>query len=164
MPAERHVTGIFSDPDAAQRAIDGLLERSFRPDEIGVLVREGDDLDEAGVRHRTGVPTGAAAGGTLGAALGAVGATLVSLGTVPALGLGLAAAGPLGAAASGALAGAAGGGLFGTLAGLGYWSAEADLPEALRRGAVVVSVPATEARAEDARAALEAAEAERIED
>lgn len=163
MPAESHVTGIFSDPEAARSAIDALLDQSFRPDEIGVLVREGDDLDKAGVEHRTAVPTGAAAGGTLGAALGAVGATLVSIGTVPAIGLGLAAAGPLGAAASGALAGAAGGGLFGTLAGLGYWSAEADLPEALRRGAVLVSVPATGPRAADARSALEAAEAERIE-
>lgn len=160
--AEEYVTGLFRDADAARGAVDRLLNASFRADEIGVLVSEGQGAAPLDVEHQTGVAAGAVAGGALGGVLGAIGAALVSVGVLPAVGLGLAAAGPFAAGASGALGGTAGGGLVGAIGGLGFWKEKVDLPEDLEKGAVLVAVPATEDRKDKARAALEGAGAKWI--
>jgi hypothetical protein len=154
---QQFVTGLFVDPEKASEAVRRLLDESFTAEEIGVLVKDDKGLSEEPVRHVTGVKKGVSTGAALGAVLGALGATLVSVGTLPAVGLGLAASGPLAAAASGALGGTAGGGLVGAIGGLGFWKATPDLSEDLKRGAVLVSVPVTKARADAARSALEAA-------
>jgi hypothetical protein len=151
---QHYVTALFQDPETAKAGVERLLDASFRADEISVVVADETGRRAAPVRHETGITPGALAGGALGGVLGALGAALVSVGTLPVVGLGLAAAGPLSAAASGAVGGAAGGGLVGVIGGLGFWKEVPDLPEDLENGAVLVSVPVTEARSEDARKAL----------
>ena len=152
------VSGLFEDADHARKAVDQLLDASFRADEIGVLLSQKQGAAPVDVKHETGVSAGVVGGGALGGLLGAIGAVLVSVGVLPGVGLGLAAAGPLTAAASGAVGGTTGGGLVGAIGGLGIWKERADLPAELEKGRVLISVPAADDdRKEAARAALEAA-------
>lgn len=155
--SNQYITGLFENPDKAQSALDGLLNASFRADEINVLVWEDRAAAPVGVEHQTGVGTGAAAGGALGGLLGAIGGALVSIGALPAVGLGLAAAGPIAAAASGAVGGTAGGGLVGAMGGLGFWKEKADLPDDLEKGGILLNVSASGDRAEKARVTLDSA-------
>lgn len=151
------VSGLFEDADHARKAVDQLLDASFRADEIGVLLSQKQGAAPVEVKHETGVGAGVVGGGALGGLLGAIGAVLVSVGVLPGVGLGLAAAGPLTAAASGAVGGTTGGGLVGAIGGLGIWKERADLPAELEKGRVLISVPASEDRKEAARTALDAA-------
>lgn len=100
-------------------------------------------------------PTGgqdAVGGVAIGGLLGALGATLVATGVVVAPGIAVWATGPVVAALKGALAGGAVGLPVGALAGLGFWKDEADIhAEGLKKGGVVVTVPAVHEHAEDAR-------------
>lgn len=156
--SEQPVTGLFKDADHARAAVEALVNASFRADEISVLMSEKQGAAPVEVEHQTGVAQGAVGGGAVGGLVGAIGATLVSLGALPAVGLGLAAAGPLAAAASGAVGGTTGGGVVGAVAGLGIWKERAELPEELEKGRILVSVPATGDRQAAAKAALESAD------
>ena len=150
-----HVTGIFSDPQAAEGAVQGLIESHFSPEEISIVVTDREGIHEEEVEHDTGVAEGATGGAALGGVLGAVGATLVATGIVVAPGLTVFATGPLLAALKGAVAGAAVGLEVGALAGLGVWKDEAHVhAEGLKQGGVVVAVPAEHEHAEHARKAF----------
>jgi hypothetical protein len=158
-----HVTAIFSDPQAAERAVRDLIEISFNNDEISIVVTDREGRHEEEVEHDTGVAEGATGGAALGGALGALGATLVSTGVVAAPGLAVFAVGPLLAALKGAVAGAAFGLEVGALAGLGFWKDEAHIhAEALKKGGVVVAVPAGHDRAEHARKVFTEAGADEV--
>lgn len=147
-----HVTAIFSDPKAADRAVRDLIERHFCADEISIVVANREGTHEEEVEHDTGVAEGAMGGAALGGLLGALGATLVATGVVVAPQLGVFAAGPLLALLRGAVAGAALGLEVGALAGLGFWKDEAHIhATALKRGGIVVAVPAEHEHAEHAR-------------
>jgi hypothetical protein len=158
-----HVTGIFSDPKAAERAVQELIESHFSSDEISILVSDREGTHEEEVEHDTGIAEGATGGAALGGLLGALGATLVATGVIAAPGLGVFAAGPLLAVLRGAVAGAAVGFEIGALAGLGLWKDEAHIhAEALKRGGVVVAVPAEHEHAEHARKVFAAAGADAV--
>jgi hypothetical protein len=147
-----HVTGIFSDPKAAEQAVHELIENHFSAEEISVVVSDREGTHEEEIEHDTGIAEGATGGAALGGLLGALGATLVATGVVVAPGLALLAAGPLVAILKGAVAGAAVGLEVGALAGLGFWKDEAHVhAEALGEGGVVVAVPAEHEHAEHAR-------------
>jgi hypothetical protein len=147
-----HVTGIFSEPQAAERAVQDLVDSHFEPDEISIVVSDREGTHEEEVEHDTGVAEGVATGTALGGALGALGGTLVATGIIAAPGLTVFATGPLLAAMKGALAGAAVGFDVGALAGLGFWKDEAHVhAEALKKGGIVVAVPAEHEHAEHAR-------------
>jgi hypothetical protein len=147
-----HVTGIFSDPQAAERAVQDLIESHFSADEISIVVADRAGEHEEIVGHDTGVAEGAVGGATLGGVLGALGATLVATGVVVAPQLGVFATGPLLAALKGAVAGGAMGLEVGALAGLGFWKDEAHIhADALKQGGIVVAVPGEHAHAEPAR-------------
>jgi hypothetical protein len=158
-----HVTGIFTEARAAERAVHELIEEHFRPDEISIVVTDREGSHEEVVEHDTGVAEGLAGGITLGALLGALGGTLVATGVVAAPGLVVLAAGPLAGALKGAVAGAAMGLEVGGLAGLGFWQDEAHVhADALRRGGIVVAVPAAHEHAAHARSAFASAGAEEV--
>jgi hypothetical protein len=161
--APPHVTAIFSDPKAAERAVHELIESHFSADEISIVVTDRKGTHEEHVEHDTGVAEGAASGAALGGVLGALGATLVATGIVAAPGLSVFAAGPLVAVLQTAVAGAAVGLEVGALAGLGVWTDEAHVhAEALKKGGVVVAVPAEHEHAEHARKVFAAAGADDV--
>lgn len=149
-----HVTGIFSEPQAAERAVRDLIDSHFNPEEISIVVADRMGRHEEKVEHDTGVAEGAVGGAALGGVLGALGATLVATGVIivePELAI--FAAGPLVAALQGAAAGTAVGLEVGALAGLGFWKDEAHIhSEALQKGGIIVAVqpsigvPSTPAR------------------
>jgi uncharacterized protein YjbJ (UPF0337 family) len=123
-----YVTGLYTTPEAASRAYDGLTTKhGYKPSDVNVVmsddtrrrhfgdVKPGTELHH-GTKAAEGLGAGAAIGGGLGAALAAafaVGSSLV----IP--GLGLVVAGPIAAALAGAGAGAATGGIVGALIGAG---------------------------------------------
>jgi hypothetical protein len=157
------VTGIFSDPAAAERAVRELIESHFSPEEISIVVADSEGSHDEPVEHDTGVAEGAVGGAAIGGILGALGATLVATGVVAAPGLAVFATGPLLAAIKGAVAGAAAGLEMGALAGLGFWKDEAHVhAHALKKGGVVVAVPADHDHAEHARKVFTESEADEI--
>jgi predicted O-methyltransferase YrrM len=149
---QHHVTGIFSDPQAAERAVRELIESHFSAEEISIVVSDREGAHEEEVEHDTGIAEGATGGAAIGGALGMLGATLVATGVVAAPGLAVFATGPLLAALKGAVGGAAFGLEVGALGGMGFWKDEAHIhAEALKKGGVVVAVPAEHEHAEHAR-------------
>jgi hypothetical protein len=147
-----HVTGIFSDPERAELAVRKLIETHFASDEISIVVADRDGSHEEVVEHDTGVAEGATGGVALGGVLGALGATLIATGVVAAPGMSVFAVGPLLAALKGSVAGAAVGLEVGALAGLGFWTDEAHIhAAALKKGGIVVAVPADHHHADEAR-------------
>jgi hypothetical protein len=147
-----HVTGIFSDAESAERAVRDLIEGNFNPNEISIAVADRAGTHEEVVEHDTGVAEGAATGAALGSLLGMLGATLVATGIVVAPQLTVFATGPLLAALRGALGGMAVGLEIGALAGLGFWNDEAHIHAvALKKGGIVVAVPAQHQHADRAR-------------
>jgi uncharacterized protein YjbJ (UPF0337 family) len=123
-----YVTGLYSSPEAASRAYEGLTTKhGYQPNDINVVMSDdtrrrhfgdvtpGTELS-GGTKAAEGLGKGAAIGGGIGAALAAI----FTVGTSVAIpGLGLVVAGPLAAALAGAGAGGATGGLIGALVGAG---------------------------------------------
>lgn len=158
-----HVTGIFSDTEAAERAVHELIQHDFSPNSISIVVSDQEGEHEETVEHDSGVAEGAAVGATVGGILGILGATLVATGLVTAPGLSIFATGPILAALRGAVMGVGAGGAVGALAGLGFWEDEAHIHvEALKEGGIVVGVPAEHEQADEARKILTQAGAEHV--
>ena len=158
-----HVTGIFSDERSAEQAVSGLIDGHFNAEEISIIVSDDSGRHREPVEFDTGVAEGATTGALLGGAIAALGATLVATGVLAAPGLPVFATGPVLAAFRGAVVGAATGFGYGAVAGLGFWKDEAHIhAEALKRGGIVVAVPAERERADAARAIFERAGAETI--
>lgn len=123
-----YVTGLYSSPESASRAYEGLTTKhGYKADDINVVMSEetrrrhfGDVKPGTELSHGTkaaeGLGKGAAIGGGIGAALAAVFAVGSSV-VIP--GLGLVVAGPIAAALAGAGAGGATGGIIGALIGAG---------------------------------------------
>jgi hypothetical protein len=150
-----YVTGIFSDAQAAEQAVHELVQHDFEPKEISIVVTDREGRHEEWVEHDTGVAEGAVSGVAFGSLVGAIGGTLVATGLVAAPGLAVLATGPLLAAIKGAVGGAAVGIGVGALAGLGFWEDETHIhAEALKKGGVVVALPAEHQHADQARELL----------
>lgn len=140
------VTGMFDNPESAEKAYKTLHERGYKTEDINVVMSdetrkkhfEKKGETEIGTKAMSGAGTGSAIGGTLGAiagALAAVGTTLL----IP--GLGLVIAGPVAAALAGAGAGSITGGLIGALIGSGIPEARAKIYESgVKSGKVVLAV------------------------
>jgi hypothetical protein len=147
------VWGVFEDGARARSGVEALIESSFPPDEIKVLMRSREGLEDVPMERKTGVPAGAAVGATLGAA-GAAGAVLVTGGGA------LLAAGPVVGILQAAGMGAALGGIAGAMGGLAWWTDEPDVPDAAdeRRDAqVLVFIPVPAGREAEAEQALRGA-------
>jgi hypothetical protein len=155
MQATRQVTAVCRSPADAKRAVEALVEARFPDDAISVLAREGDSLKEFSVDRRSTVPAGVATGAATGAAVGLL------LSAIP--GAGVVAAGPALTALQGLGAGTALGSLLGTLASLGWWKVDLDIPaDEIEAGAFLVGIPVPPARAPQAIDALRRAGAERV--
>lgn len=136
------VFGIFKTRHAAENAVDELVRSGFAPQDISVLLAEGDSTrdfaHEKNTKAPEGTTTGAVAGGTIGGGLG----LLVGLGALAVPGLGpFIAAGPIVATLAGIGAGGTVGGLLGALVGMGLPEYEAKRFEGrLKDGGVLLSV------------------------
>lgn len=159
---DRYVTGLYSSPEAAGRAYQGLTsQHGYRSDDINVIMTDdtrrrhfgdvtpGTELS-GGTKAAEGFGKGGAIGGGIGAALAAIFAVGTSV-VVP--GLGLVVAGPIAAALAGAGAGGAAGGLVGLLIGAGIPEDRArEYERGLNEGGIVIG---TRARDETHAADLE---------
>jgi uncharacterized membrane protein len=141
------VVGVFHDARSAEAALREMLEADFSVGDISVIGRDeitrGKFVDAE--RREPGGST-AAVGMATGAVAGGLGGLLVGLGllTIPGIGPVLA-AGPLASAIAGAGLGAVGGALVGALVDLGVPEDEApELAEAVRRGAILLAVRASD--------------------
>jgi hypothetical protein len=129
---------------AAEAAVDAIIKRGYRRDDISVLMSDATKNKEFAVETRTHAADGAGIGGALGGAVGATLAAIAAVGTSIALpGIGLIIAGPIAAALAGAGAGGATGGIIGALIGAGIPEHRAKVYDAgLRGGGILLGVEA----------------------
>jgi len=145
------MTGLFNEPQHAEKAYHTLRERGYEDKDINVLMSDKtrdshfkNSETELGNKAMEGAGTGSAIGGVLGAVVGLVAA--VALPGV-GLGLGLIAAGPVLASLAGAGAGGLTGGLVGALVGSGIPEENAkQYEQGIKDGGVVIG---TKPRSED---------------
>lgn len=150
------VAGAFRRRTEAEYALRELREHGFRPDQIGVAMRDAREARElADTVAATQVEEGAAIGAVTGGALAGAAGWLTGIGALLIPGIGpIVAAGPLAVALGAAVAGAAAGGFVGALIGEGIPEDQARwYDEEVRDGAVLVTVRAGE-RAFEARELL----------
>ena len=161
------VIGLFDDFQTAQTAVESLVNRNFKRDDISVAANNtaaginADALENApqGEERKQamaeGARTGAGTGAVIGTGVGGMLGLLASLGTIWIPGIGpLVAAGPLVAtltgAGIGAAAGAAVGGMVGALTQVGVPEHDAHFyAESVRRGSALVIVRAEDNRVND---------------
>jgi hypothetical protein len=158
------IAGLFTDRDEAVAAIEDIKAAGFRPEDVGVAMRDrtaqGELVEDTGTKAAEGAAAGAVGGGALGALVG----FLVGLGALAIPGIGPVVAGGAlatafglagGTAVAGAGIGAAAGGIVGALVGMGIPEEEARYFEAgFRAGGVLVTVNGRD-RAPEALAILE---------
>ncbi|HEX2515610.1 MAG TPA: general stress protein, partial [Chloroflexota bacterium] len=160
----RTIAGLFTDRADAERAINDLKSAGFRPEDVGVAMRDRNQQNELVEEHGTKAAEGAGAGALGGGLLGGLVGFLVGIGALAIPGIGPVVAGGAlatafglggGTAVAGAGIGAAAGGIVGALVGMGIPEEEAQHFEAgFREGGVLVTVNASQ-RAMDALAILE---------
>ena len=127
------VTGTFATPDQVSKAIDALLAKGFRSDQISAVTASGRPVEEL-TPTTTDRVNEILSGAGLGALIGAVAGLALAPLVLPGIGL-LVVAGEL--ATGGALAG----GLVGALIKAGHSADQAEeLVEQVRSGRYLVSV------------------------
>jgi uncharacterized membrane protein len=145
------VTGIFTDRDHANMALEELAKMGYTETDVSVITADekldADMLKEdstAGGDVAESVTKGGLIGGVLGLIAGIGALTIPGIGALFIAGPVAAALGITGAAAttvSGALTGALAGGLIGALTEIGFNEAEAkDLEERIKKGAYLLMV------------------------
>jgi hypothetical protein len=141
---ETFTYAMFRDKDAAEKAVQSLIDAEFATERIGAMMLDDSKVAELPMRHKTGIGPGTALGALLGTAVGLA---------LP--GLGLVAAGPAWGALGTAAWGGATGALAGIVGGMGLWKDEYEFPRAaFERGGVLVGAVVTPERADAAKAAL----------
>jgi hypothetical protein len=158
------IAGLFTERADAEKAINDLKSAGFRPEDVGVAMRDRNEQNELIEDHGTTAADGAGAGALGGGLLGGLVGFLVGIGALAIPGIGPVVAGGAlatafglggGTAVAGAGIGAAAGGIVGALVGMGIPEEEAQHFEAgFRAGGVLITVNAGE-RAMDALAILE---------
>lgn len=133
----RHVIGLFHDPQRARTAILGLVDAGVERGEISMIAAE-EHSGHFELLQSTKVPEGVAAGGAVGGAIG-LGATLIAVGGAAG---GVLAIGPLLIALAGLGFGTSIGGIVGALVGIGFPEHEARFyeDEVVEGGAALVGV------------------------
>lgn len=150
------VVGLFEQYQDAERAVTDLTARGFGKNEISVAARDTALRNRVVGGKEDAVAESAGAGAVGGAAVGGIAGLLVGIGALAIPGIGpVIAAGTLatvlGSTAAGAGIGAAAGGLIGALVGLGIPEEDAQFyAEGVKRGGVLVTVQASDDRAQEA--------------
>lgn len=120
MDKNNKIAGVFETEQEAIRAIEALKRQGYKADEISVVGKNKDKIEDITDTTHTRAPEGAAAGAATGGLLGGTAGVLAGLGLLAIPGIGpILAAGPIAAGLTGAAAGAGAGTLVGGLIGLG---------------------------------------------
>ena len=139
-------SGIYYDPDAADRRIRRLRDLGYSDDQISVMMQDKDKAQAFVAKSGGHAAEGAVTGGVVGGGIGAVVAGLIATGSLTVVTGGAAlplVIGPLAAALAGLGAGAATGGIVGALVGAGIPKDKAiAYNEGLERGGIVLGVQA----------------------
>lgn len=144
MEENKKIVGVFDTQEGAVRAIEGLKRQGYTSDEISVVGKNTDDIDEVTNETGTKAPETAAAGAATGGLLGGATGLLAGLGLLAIPGVGpILAAGPIAATLTGAAVGAGAGGIVGGLIGLGIPEEEAErYNDYVNEGKILVLVDA----------------------
>lgn len=148
LPADKSLTGVFTDRSSAEHAYGVLMDLGYTEDEISVLMS-----DEARVRYFPSpglkgevvgdkLVGGPGLGGVIGASTGTMlGAILGAAASLALPGVGLVIAGPLAAALAGATLGGMSGGLLGSLLGVGFSEESAkNYEKKIKEGNILIAV------------------------
>lgn len=166
--------GLFADSSTAEKAISELEASGFNAKDLSIIMKDKQDAQRISENTGATVAGGAASGATTGAVIGGLAGLLIGVGAITIPGIGaLLIGGPLAAAlglsgaaattASGALTGALAGGLVGALVSLGVPEEEARVyQEQITAGAILLAVPVSVSKEEEARAILDANSAQQI--
>jgi hypothetical protein len=136
------VFGIYATSEAAERAVDSLVQIGFPSTDISVLLPDTSSTKEFAHTKDTKAPEGATTGVTTGGVIGGTLGVLAGIGAIAIPGVGpLIAAGPIMAGLAGMGVGGAVGGLVGALVGMGIPEYEAKRYEGrVKDGGVLLSV------------------------
>ncbi|HEX4770227.1 MAG TPA: general stress protein [Bryobacteraceae bacterium] len=136
------VFGIFTTRALAEEAVDRLIAKGFRNEDISVLLQDNVGTKDFAVEKHTKAPEGTATGVLAGGLIGGTIGLLAGIGVLAIPGLGpLIAAGPVIAALTGIGSGSVFGGLIGALAGMGIPEYEAKRYEGrIKNGGILLSV------------------------
>jgi hypothetical protein len=134
--------GIYGSRPVVELAVNSLIDRGFRPEDISVLLPENIGSKELATAKSTKAPEGTAAGASAGALVGGTLGLLAGIGSLAIPGFGpLIAAGPIVAALAGIGAGGVVGGFTGALVGFGIPEYEAKRYEGIvSKGGILLSV------------------------
>ncbi len=141
------LVAVFDTQDDAVRALDALREVGVQPEQVSLMMSQGQGAAPGEDDRGVDVAGGAASGATMGGILGGLAGWLIGLGalTIPGIGPVLG-AGILGSILTGAAIGAAAGGLLGGLAGLGVPEEDARGYEAhVRAGRILLTIHTADA-------------------
>ncbi|PLR76880.1 hypothetical protein CU633_13315 [Bacillus sp. V3-13] len=144
----KHIVGVYDTHEEAIRAVEDLKMQGYRSEEISVIGRNDDEVDEVTEATGTKADEGLAAGAATGGALGGLAGLLAGVGALAIPGVGpIIAAGPIAATLTGAAVGAGAGGLTGALIGMGIPEDEAGRYESeVKAGKILVLVDRESAR------------------
>jgi hypothetical protein len=134
--------GVYSDQAHAEAALNTLLGRGFRNEDISVMMPENLGSKQLATVKNTKAPEGTTTGATAGAVVGGTLGLLAGIGALAIPGVGpLIAAGPIVATLAGIGSGGVVGGLAGALVGAGIPEYEAKRYEGrIRNGGILFSV------------------------
>ena len=145
---EKHLVGIYDTENEVIRAVENLKREGYAAQEISVIGKNKEQMNEINEATSTNTEDGFVAGAATGGALGGLAGLLAGLGALVIPGIGpFIAVGPLAATLTGAAVGAGAGGLAGALIGMGLPEEEANRYEGLvNEGKFIVLVERRENR------------------
>ncbi|WP_121610072.1 general stress protein [Mesobacillus foraminis] len=148
---EKHIVGVYDNEQEAISAVEDLKRQGYAAEDISVIGRNNEEVEEindaTGTKTEEGLAAGAATGGILGGLTG----LLAGIGALAIPGIGpIVAAGPIAATLTGAAVGAGAGGLAGALIGMGIPEEDADRYEGyVKEGKILVVVERREDRVQE---------------
>ncbi|RSD26913.1 general stress protein [Mesobacillus subterraneus] len=145
---EKHLVGVYDNERDAIQAVEDLKRQGYSTEDISVIGKNEDEVDEVNEATGTKTEEGLAAGAATGGILGGLTGLLAGIGALAIPGIGpIVAAGPIAATLTGAAVGAGAGGLAGALIGMGIPEEEADRYEGyVKEGKILVVVERDENR------------------
>lgn len=168
------ILGVFTSSTDAEDAIEQLSDIGYYTKDISIVMRNTQEARDVVDSTDATLADSTVAGATTGGVLGGLAGLLIGIGAVTIPGIGaILIGGPLAAAlgltavaassASGALTGALAGGLVSSLVGIGVPEEDARIyEERVGRDAILVAVPVSPGRTEEARTILEDNGAEQV--
>jgi uncharacterized membrane protein len=142
---KRTVAGMFSDSSHAERALNGLRDGGFTPEQVSIIAKESEDTRRIIENTEMGTAEAAGSGAVAGTVIGGIAGWLLGISALAIPGIGpIVGAGIIGTTLAGAGIGAATGGLIGALTAEGIDENDAREYEGhVREGGILLTVHAT---------------------